>query len=141
MRGSYGTGPAGERGRGGELSESDDRDAGADPQRFKDAMARWASTVTVVAVRGRDDRRIRATTVTSFAPVSAEPPEVVVSLNASAQVLPFLGLGDHFGISLLSRKEFPSFRTHLRGWLAPCGRSILLRVGAASSWRALTRCR
>ncbi len=87
------------------MSESDDRDAGADPQRFKDAMARWASTVTVVAVRGRDDRRIRATTVTSFAPVSAEPPEVVVSLNASAQVLPFLGLGDHFGISLLSRSQ------------------------------------
>ena len=87
------------------MSESENGIQGADPQRFKDAMAGWASTVTVVAVRGTDDRKIRATTVTSFAPVSADPPEVVVSLNPSAQVLPFLDVGDLFGISLLAREQ------------------------------------
>lgn len=87
------------------MSESARGARGVDARLFKDAMATWASTVTVVAVRGGHDGRIRATTVTSFAPVSAEPPEVVVSLNPSAQVLPFLDVGDAFGISLLARGQ------------------------------------
>lgn len=66
---------------------------------------RWASTVTVVAVRDSDDGKVRATTATSFAPVSAEPPEVVISLNPSAQALPFVGEGGELGISLLSEDQ------------------------------------
>ena len=74
---------------------------------FRDAMTRWASTVTVVAVRedGADDGAVHATTVTSFAPVSTEPPQVVVSLNPNAQALPFVELGGRVGISLLSREQ------------------------------------
>ncbi|MDZ7780527.1 MAG: flavin reductase family protein [Gemmatimonadota bacterium] len=68
-------------------------------------MARWASTVTVVAVRDEEDGKVRATTATSFAPVSAEPPEVVVSLNPSAQALPFVEEGGEVGISLLSEDQ------------------------------------
>jgi flavin reductase (DIM6/NTAB) family NADH-FMN oxidoreductase RutF len=76
-----------------------------DAEAFREAMAQWASTVTVVAVRDPDDGRVRATTVSSFAPVSAEPPEVVVSLNANAQVLPFVREGRPMGISLLAEDQ------------------------------------
>lgn len=78
---------------------------GVDPDRFRDAMARWASTVTLVAARDADDGRVRATTATSFAPVSAEPPEVVVSLSPAAQVLPFVDVGGTVGISLLAADQ------------------------------------
>jgi len=59
----------------------------------------------VVAVRDPDDGRVRATTVTSFAPVSADPAEVVVSLNANALVLPFVSEGTALGITLLSEDQ------------------------------------
>lgn len=78
---------------------------GVDADAFRDALARWASTVTVVAVRDPDDGRVHATTVTSFAPVSLEPPEVVVSLNATAKVLPFVRVGRGLGISLLGEGQ------------------------------------
>ncbi|MEX2467160.1 MAG: flavin reductase family protein [Gemmatimonadota bacterium] len=68
-------------------------------------MANWASTVTVVAIRDPGDGRVRATTVSSFAPVSLEPPEVVVSLNPNAQVLPFVREGGALGISLLAEDQ------------------------------------
>ena len=72
---------------------------------FRNAMAEWASTVTVVAVRDPDDGRVHATTVSSFAPVSSDPPEVVVALNANAQALPFVREGRALGISLLAESQ------------------------------------
>lgn len=72
--------------------------------RFREALARWAATVTLVAVRP-DDGRVRATTVSSFAPLSAEPPLVVVCLGAGAQVLPFADEGKRVGVSLLSEDQ------------------------------------
>lgn len=84
------------------MSDRDGRRTGVDADLFRDAMARWAATVTVVAARDADDGRVRATTATSFAPVSAEPPEVVVSLSPGAQVLPFIEKGGVVGISLLA---------------------------------------
>jgi flavin reductase (DIM6/NTAB) family NADH-FMN oxidoreductase RutF len=70
------------------------------PADFREALARWASSVTIVAVR--DEARVHATTVTSFFPVSAEPPIVAVSLGAGAQALPWLDPGAGFAISILS---------------------------------------
>ena len=71
---------------------------------FRDALARWASTVTLVAVR--DERgKLHATTVTSFAPLSADPPQVVVCLGPSAQVLPFATVGELVGVSLLTEAQ------------------------------------
>lgn len=78
---------------------------GVDDEAFRDAMAGWASTVTVVAVRDEGDGRVHATTVSSFAPVSSEPPEVMVSLNPNAQALPFLSEGGSLGISLLAEGQ------------------------------------
>ncbi|MEX2472322.1 MAG: flavin reductase family protein [Gemmatimonadota bacterium] len=87
------------------MSDRGGRSAGVDADLFRDAMARWAATVTVIAARDADDGRVRATTATSFAPVSAEPPEVVVSLSPGAQVLPFIEEGGFVGISLLSADQ------------------------------------
>lgn len=77
--------------------------AGVPPADFREALARWASSVTIVAVR--DEARVHATTVTSFFPVSAEPPIVAVSLGAGAQVLPWLDPGTRFAISVLSSDQ------------------------------------
>lgn len=73
-------------------------------ERFREAFARWAATVTLVAAR--DDRdKVHATTVSSFAPLSAEPPLVVVCLGPSAQVLPYAQESDRVGVSLLPEGE------------------------------------
>ena len=79
--------------------------AGVEEKAFRDAMAEWASTVTVVAVRDPDGGRVHATTVSSFMPVSSDPPEVVVSLNPNAQALPFVREGGALGISLLKEGQ------------------------------------
>ncbi|MGD2070122.1 MAG: flavin reductase family protein [Gemmatimonadota bacterium] len=72
---------------------------GVDPDDFRDALARWAATVTIVAVRDGSD--VHGVTVTSFIPVSAEPPRVLVSLGPNARVVPFLDEGTSFAVSLL----------------------------------------
>ncbi|HSJ24612.1 MAG TPA: flavin reductase family protein [Longimicrobiales bacterium] len=70
------------------------------PQDFREALARWASGVTVVAYR--HDHRVVATTVSAFMSLSLEPPLVLVGLSANATVLPFLQPGAAFGISILA---------------------------------------
>lgn len=81
----------------------DDSETVAD--HFREAMSRWAATVTIFTVRDPDDGAVHATTVTSFAPVSADPPGVVVSLSPSAQALPFVDVGRQAGISLLAEGQ------------------------------------
>lgn len=77
--------------------------SGVDPDTFRAAMARWASGVTVVAVR--DAGRVYATTATAFLSLSLEPPQVLVSLGPTAQVLPFLEEGGDFGVSVLAEDQ------------------------------------
>jgi len=67
---------------------------------FKEILSHWATTVTIVAIR--EAGQVHATTVSSFAPVSADPPLIVVSLGANAQVLPWLEPGVSFTVSLLA---------------------------------------
>jgi hypothetical protein len=57
----------------------------------------------VVAVRAED--RVLATTVTALLSVSIEPPMVLVSLGATAQVLPYLVPGRSFAVSLLAEGQ------------------------------------
>lgn len=90
-------------------------DEGADPPHpepgevdvaaFRDALAGWASTVTLVAARVDYGRGVLGTTVTSFFPISADPPRVGVSLGASAQVLPALKEGAPYVVNLLARDQ------------------------------------
>lgn len=72
---------------------------------FREAMARWAAGVTVVAVRDEDDGRVYGTTVSSLASLSAEPPRIFFSLGAGAQVLPFLGEGAVFVVNILGADQ------------------------------------
>jgi len=74
-----------------------------EPDDFRGALSHWASTVTLVAVR--DDGHVHGTTVTSFAPVAADPPTILVSLGPGAQVLPFLDEGTDFVVNLLAREQ------------------------------------
>lgn len=74
-----------------------------DPERFKEILRQWAATVGVAAVR--DGGKVHGTTITSFTPVNADPPLVLISLGANAQVLPFLQEGSPFVVSLLSEDQ------------------------------------
>lgn len=80
-----------------------DEGAGVDPSALKEALATWASTVTVVATRDGDD--IHAVTVTSFFSVSVRPPLVAVSLGANARPLPWLDPGATFTVSFLAEGQ------------------------------------
>lgn len=70
---------------------------------LKDALARWASGVSIVAVR--EAGTVHALTVSAFIPVSLEPPTVLVSLGPNAAVLPFLDPGVSFAISMLTADQ------------------------------------
>lgn len=91
--------------RAGARAPEPDRSTGAESERFREALSRWASTVTLVAVRDADTDLVHATTVTSFAPVAADPPQVFVALGPGAQVLPFLEVGGAVGVSLLDESQ------------------------------------
>jgi flavin reductase (DIM6/NTAB) family NADH-FMN oxidoreductase RutF len=75
---------------------------GVSPDEFREAFSHWASGVTVVAARDPDDDRVYATTVSSLASVSAEPPIVSFALGPGAQVLPFLPEGRRFAVNVLA---------------------------------------
>jgi flavin reductase (NADH) len=70
-----------------------------DRDRFRDALASWASGVAVVACR--TDERVVATTVSAFMPLSLEPPLILVALGPNATVRPYLQPGATFAISVL----------------------------------------
>jgi flavin reductase (DIM6/NTAB) family NADH-FMN oxidoreductase RutF len=57
----------------------------------------------VVAVR--EEGRVLATTVASFASASAEPPLVLFALGPGAQVLPYLTENRRFGVSVLEESQ------------------------------------
>jgi flavin reductase (DIM6/NTAB) family NADH-FMN oxidoreductase RutF len=74
-----------------------------DGERFREILRQWAATTGVVAVR--DDGQVYGTTITSFTPVNADPPLVLVSLGANAQALPFLHEGTSFVINFLAEGQ------------------------------------
>jgi len=95
-----------ERDSGGTRAEAGADASGAggiEPGGFREALSHWASSVTIVAVR--DEAEVHATTVTSFFPVSADPPLVAVSLGASAQALPWMDPGARFTVSILGEGQ------------------------------------
>lgn len=81
-----------------------EREGGAlSPDALREAYSRWASGVTVVAVR--DEPHVAAITATAFVPVSIDPPLVVVCIGLNASVLPLLEPGASFAISILSERQ------------------------------------
>jgi flavin reductase (DIM6/NTAB) family NADH-FMN oxidoreductase RutF len=70
---------------------------------YREAMARWASGVAVVACR--HEGRVIATTVSAFLSLSLEPPLVLLALGTNATVMPFLSVAAPFGISILGGSQ------------------------------------
>lgn len=70
-----------------------------DRNRFRDALASWASGVAVVAYR--TEERVVATTVSAFMSLSLEPPLILIALGPNATVRPYLQPGATFAISVL----------------------------------------
>lgn len=75
----------------------------ADPVRFRQLMARWATGVTIVTARegGRD----RGLTVNAFLSVSLEPPRILVSIATDADALPSIRTSKSFAVSVLSATQ------------------------------------
>lgn len=76
---------------------------GALRDQVREAMAHWASGVTIVAAS--DGPTIHAVTVTAFMSVSLDPPLVLVGLGGNASVLPLLTPAQRFGISILADSQ------------------------------------
>jgi flavin reductase (DIM6/NTAB) family NADH-FMN oxidoreductase RutF len=74
-----------------------------DQKLFREAMARWASGVAVVACR--HEGRLVATTVSAFLSLSLEPPLILLALGPNATVLPFLTESAPFGVSVLAAPQ------------------------------------
>lgn len=85
---------------GGGPEPEDERERRERDEALKDALAQWASGVSIVAVR--DAGTVHALTVGAFIPVSLDPPSVLISLGPNASALPFLEPGVSFVINLLS---------------------------------------
>ncbi|TBH21948.1 flavin reductase family protein, partial [Thermus thermamylovorans] len=66
---------------------------------FKEALARFAAGVTVVAARHREEER--GMTATAFMSLSLEPPLVALGIWEGAKVLPLLEASRAFSVSLL----------------------------------------
>ncbi len=86
---------------GGPEPEDEGRRRAAESVR--EAFARWASGVTLLAVR--DGGRVHALTVSAFIPLSFEPPLVLASLGPNASAAPFLDPGAAFGVSILTHEQ------------------------------------
>lgn len=68
---------------------------------FRDALAQFASGVTVVSAVGTDGRD-EGMTVSAFASLSLTPPLVLACIDLTATVLPHLRAASHFGVSVLA---------------------------------------
>lgn len=87
---------------GGEEPE-EEREARERREELTEALSRWASGVSIVAVR--EGSRVHALTVSAFMPVSVDPPLVLVSLGANAAARPYLEVDTPFAISILASDQ------------------------------------
>jgi flavin reductase (DIM6/NTAB) family NADH-FMN oxidoreductase RutF len=70
------------------------------PERFRGAMGRWATGVTVVTAHaGGEDAGM---TVNAFLSVALAPPSILVSLQREVETLPVLRRARRFGVSVLA---------------------------------------
>lgn len=73
-------------------------------EEFKKALQLWASSVTVVTSQS-EKFGVRGMTVTAFASVSAEPPQILVCLNQSADTGEGIDENQHFAVNILSDQQ------------------------------------
>jgi flavin reductase ActVB len=75
-----------------------------EPAAFREAMARFASGVTVVATRDRDGKPV-AFTASAFSSLSLEPPLILVCLDKRADCFPAFQQADHVTVSILAADQ------------------------------------
>ncbi|QCL76728.1 flavin reductase family protein [Agrobacterium tumefaciens] len=73
------------------------------PREFKDAMAGLAFTVAVATTSYAGERIGR--TITSFMPLSAEPPLLMISIDASSRMVDLIAASQQFSVTALSRGQ------------------------------------
>ena len=74
-----------------------------DAERFKRALATWASGVTIVTSRA--GKRTLGLTLSAFSSVSLDPPLVLVCVDRSASTLELIEASKVFSVSLLSEGQ------------------------------------
>jgi flavin reductase (DIM6/NTAB) family NADH-FMN oxidoreductase RutF len=102
---------------------------------FREALARFASGVTIVAAREGD--RLSGFTATAFSSVSLEPPLVLICIAHTASAYDAVLAADKLGISVLSEEQgwaAKQFATHgidrFEGVSLAPGRTVPLLEGA-----------
>ncbi|UXT92290.1 flavin reductase family protein [Agrobacterium pusense] len=73
------------------------------PREFKDAMSALAFTVAVASSAHGGERIGR--TITSFMPLSAEPPLLMISIDASSRMVDLIAASRRFSVAALSRGQ------------------------------------
>lgn len=73
------------------------------PSELREALARWATGVAVLAVRHEGD--VIAMTVTAFMPLSLDPPLVGVAVSEHAPVATLLDEGTDLTVSILGGRQ------------------------------------
>ncbi|AFH38986.1 4-hydroxyphenylacetate 3-monooxygenase reductase subunit [Thermus thermophilus] len=102
---------------------------------FKEALARFASGVTVVAARHGEEER--GMTATAFMSLSLEPPLVALAVSERAKLLPVLEGAGAFTVSLL-REGQEAVSEHFAGRPKE---GIALEGGRVKGALAVLRCR
>lgn len=67
---------------------------------FKDSMASLVFSLSIVATRHGDEQLGR--TVTSFMPLSADPPHFMISIDVRSRIIDLIGASKRFSVSFLS---------------------------------------
>jgi len=80
-----------------------------DQDAFRAVLGRFASGVTIVTVRGANDRDY-GMTVSAFSSVSLEPPLVMVCIGEDASLKPMIAEATHYGVSILASDQEPLSR-------------------------------
>ena len=88
-----------------------------DPLLFRQVMSRFASGVTIVAVR-RADGGVQAMTANAFMSGSLEPPLCVVCIAKRAQMHPHMSAAGQFSVNVLGRGE-ENYSNHFAGRPVP----------------------
>ena len=73
------------------------------PREFKDSMAGLAFTVALATASHAGERIGR--TITSFMPLSAEPPLLMISIDASSRMVDLIAASRRFSVAALSRGQ------------------------------------
>ncbi len=71
---------------------------------FKQALQLWASGVAVVTTQS-ESLGLQGMTVTSFASVSLEPPQILVCLNENADTGEGIAASGHFAVNILAADQ------------------------------------